>query len=175
MSRRRRNPLQPLLGVVTAFASVASCLLVSGLAHTVYVAISRPVCVHDLWRDVCLEQPSGSQRLLSVLLSLPTSAAYVAALILLMRLLIRAERLGPHSSDIALGARRYGLFLLISMPVATLVESIVRNVLVPHEALSFLGEWDFPWWALFTGLGLLTLAKILHAGAEMRAELEGTV
>jgi hypothetical protein len=175
MSSSRGNPLQPLLGVVTAITGVGVLLLGSGLFVTVLDALRKPVCVRDTWRETCIEAPTGGQRALSLLLHAPTSFAYVGALLLLTVLLLRAQRLGAHNVHTADDVRGYGLFLLVAVPVATLVEALTRWLLAPYDTLSFIGDWQFPWWALFTGLGLLTVARLLHVGAAMRDELEGTV
>ncbi|NUT94268.1 MAG: hypothetical protein HOY78_19830 [Saccharothrix sp.] len=175
MSSVRGNHLQPLLGVVTAITGISVFTLVGLLFTTVLDALRKPVCVRNTWRETCIEAPSGGERALSLLLHTPTSVVYVGALLLLLVLLVRAQRLGAHNVHTAADVRGYGLFLLIALPVATLVEALTRWLLAPYDSLSFVGDWDFPGWAVLTGLGLLSLAKVLDAGAEMRAELEGTV
>ncbi|MEJ2854190.1 MULTISPECIES: hypothetical protein [unclassified Saccharothrix] len=175
MSSTRGNQVQPLLGVVTAITGIAVFTLVSGLFVTVLDALRKPVCVRDSWRETCIEGPTGGERALSLLLHTPTAVVHVGALLLLLVLLVRAQRLGPHNVHTAADVRGYGLYLLIALPVSTLVEALARWLLAPYDTFSFVGDWDFPWWAVLTGLGLLSLAKVLDAGAEMRAELEATV
>ncbi|MEU7526543.1 hypothetical protein AB0A74_12475 [Saccharothrix sp. NPDC042600] len=175
MSSSRGNHLQPLLGVVTAITGLSAFLLVGGLFGTVLDALRKPVCVRDTWRETCIETPTGGERALSLLLHTPTSVVYVGALLLLLVLLVRAQRLGAHNTHTADDVRGYGLFLLVALPVSTFVEALTRWLLAPYDTWSFVGDWDFPWWAVLTGLGLVSLARVLDAGAEMRAELEGTV
>ncbi|CCH28322.1 hypothetical protein BN6_09940 [Saccharothrix espanaensis DSM 44229] len=173
----RRSPLEPLFSVVSLASVLGVTALVGGVftLGLEFVRGRQPVCVRDLWRDVCFDQPTTMQRALKFLITAPTSFVYVAALLLLLKLLVSARRMGPHTFPVAEEVRGYGLFLLISLPLATLAESVALNVLAPHQPLSFIGGWDFPWWAVFTGLGLLTIARILRTGATMREELEGTV
>ncbi|WP_309116544.1 hypothetical protein [Saccharothrix sp.] len=175
MSSARGNQLQPLLGVVTAITGLSLFLLVGGLFVTVLDALRKPVCVRDSWRETCIEAPTGGERALSLLLHAPTSFVYVGALLLLLVLLVRAQRLGAHNVHTADDVRGYGVFLLIALPVSTFVEALTRWLLAPYDTWSFVGDWDVPWWALFTGLGLLSVAKIIRTGAAMREELEGTV
>ncbi|MFI9006862.1 hypothetical protein ACIGNX_06495 [Actinosynnema sp. NPDC053489] len=130
---------------------------------------------------LCVDDPAPWQYVLSALTDAPTPLAQLAGLFLLVKLLRDAARDGIHTDGTAAGVHRLGLYLLWVLPAAAMVESIARTTLV-HAAvtfdagfLSFFGEWEAPWWAVVTGLALLSLAKILRTSAEMRAELEGTV
>jgi len=106
---------------------------------------------------------------------------YLGALFLLSRLIRQSEQRGIHTVATSVQLRVLGNFLLVGGPVATLVESFARTALlrtaVTYEpsTWSFIGSWDLPWWAVFTGLGMIAFAKVMRTGAEMREELEGTV
>lgn len=131
--------------------------------------------------SICVDDPTGGQRGLGVLTNAPTTGCYLGALFLLSRLIRQSERRGIHTIATSTRLRALGYFLLVGAPLATLVESFARTTLlrtaVTYEpgAFSFVRDWDLPWWAVFTGLGLIAFAKIMRTSAEMREELEGTV
>jgi hypothetical protein len=54
-------------------------------------------------------------------------------------------------------------------------DPLLTQVQPEADLTSLTAEWDVPWWAVVTGVGLLTLGKIMRTSAEMRADLEGTV
>ncbi|GAB3006537.1 hypothetical protein [Saccharothrix stipae] len=198
----RGNPLEPLTGVVGAALAVG--LGAFGLATAVRLTIGLfdPVCftakywphdtagvglaagvrVDDVDRvTLCVDAPAPWQHVLGFLTDGTTSLAQLAALLLLVKLLRDAARHGIHTVGTAAGVHRLGHYLLWVLPAAAMVESVARTTLV-HAAvtfdagfLSFFGDWEAPWWAVITGLGLLSLAKIMWTSAEMRADLEGTV
>lgn len=140
------------------------------------------VVLEDLGQArLCVVEPAPWQQALSLLTDIPGPVAQVGGLLLFLRLLKRAARFGVHTTDTADDLRGLGYYLMFALPAAALVESISRSTLV-HAAVTydagwglFFGDWRIPWWAVLTGLGLLSLAKVVHTGAEMRAELEGTV
>ncbi|WP_123743930.1 DUF2975 domain-containing protein [Saccharothrix texasensis] len=130
---------------------------------------------------LCVDDPAPWQHVLGVLSAAPTAFTRVGALLLLLLLLRGASRHGIYTPGTATGVRRLGHYLLWVLPSAALVESIARTSLV-HAAvtfdagsLAFLGGWEAPWWAVITGIALLSLAQVVRTGAEMRADLEGTV
>ena len=198
----RGNPLEPLTGVVSALFTVS--LGVYGLATAVRLTIGlfNPVCfVSEQWphdaegRDLaagvrlddvdrvtlCVDDPAPWHHLLGFLSEAPTAFARIGALLLLLLLLRRASRHGIYTPGTASDVHRFGHYLLWVLPAVALVESIARTTLV-HAAVtfdagsgSFFGEWEVPWWSVITGIALLSLAKIMRTGAEMRADLEGTV
>ncbi|MCE6993205.1 hypothetical protein LZG04_00025 [Saccharothrix sp. S26] len=135
--------------------------------------------VREVW--LCVQEPALWQRVLGFVADAAGPCAYVSTLLVLLLVLKRAAHEGVHTFDTAVRVRRLGHYLLWVVLGATCVASIARTTLV-HAAvtydagtLAFFGEWDVPWWAVVTGAGLLTLAKIMRASAEMRADLEGTV
>ncbi|MGM1064007.1 hypothetical protein [Saccharothrix sp. Mg75] len=130
---------------------------------------------------VCIDDPTAGQRVLGVLNDLPRSLCYAAALFLLLVVLKRAAEEGVHTAATAAGVRRVGWFVLVSLPAAALLEAFTAARLLQGvvdrdlEAVEFLGDVAFPWWAVVAGAGLLTLGRIVRTGAEMREDLEGTV
>jgi len=197
----RGNLLEPLTGVVSAVFTLS--LGVFGLATAVRLTIGLfdPVCFrtghwpHDAeGRDLaagvrlddvdrvtlCVDDPAAWHHVLGFLSDAPTAVAQVGALLLLLSLLRRASRHGVHTPATAADVRRLGHYLIWVLPAAC--TSVVRAIdptiaAVTFDAglASFFGEWDAPWFAVITGIALLSVAKILHDGAEMRADLEGTV
>ncbi|WP_433268867.1 hypothetical protein ACQPZF_05350 [Actinosynnema sp. CS-041913] len=198
-----KNPLQPLTSLVRFGWSITAVLFAGGALLRAVYTLRGTVCftadnapspgVDDspLYRDtvtaypevvrMCLPEPTFGDRLLGILESAPSNFGYAGTFLLLMVLLEKAVKEGIHTADTADRLRRFGWYLLIAMPAATLVEAVSRSVLVQRavtydvEATMFLAEWDAPWWALVTGLGMLSLAKIMRTSASMREELEGTV
>ncbi|MER5268963.1 DUF2975 domain-containing protein [Actinosynnema sp. NPDC002837] len=129
----------------------------------------------------CLHDPGLPERVLGVLDGALTWFAYAVLFFLLMRLLERAASEGVHTAATADRLRRLGWFTLVAMPVVTSAEAVVRLLLLRQAVtfdvplVEFLFDWSVPWWAVVTGVGLLTLGKIMRTSAEMRADLEGTV
>lgn len=198
----RGNLLQPLANVTSALFATTLFLLAGGLV-TAHSAVFKPsVCFtasnwpyggesHGLAAGVtfggvdqvrlCLADPALWHRALEFLQYAPSSFAYFGGLVLLMTMLNQATREGIHTFGTAAGVGHLGRYLLCVLPVATLLDSIAHSTLV-HLAVTFdageflfFGAWDVPWWAIITGTGLLSLAKIMRSSAEMRADLEGTV
>jgi hypothetical protein len=129
---------------------------------------------------VCLSGPTNWERALYLVdIALPM-ASYALVFLLLMRLLERGTAEGVHTVGTADRLRRLGWFTLVAVPVATLGAAAARlwlltAVLPDVDLTSLITEWDVPWWAVVTGVGLLALGKIMRTSAEMRADLEGTV
>lgn len=72
--------------------------------------------------------------------------------------------------------------MLVGSLVVEIVEANARAAVLAALAKSadfsagtWLDLWTFPYLAVLTGLGLLTFARITHAGASMREDLEGVV
>ena len=198
------DPLRPLTKVVRFLWSITA-VLTAGMT-TVFAVVgavqSLPACFRtglptggygsgDTLRpgassavervQVCVDDPSVVQRAFAFLTAGPTAFGYAIALLLLLLVLERAGRDGVHTAATASGLRRLGWFVLLALPVATLVEALSAGLLFQGvttrelEAAQFLSDWDVPWWAVVTGVGLLVLAKIMGTSAEMREDLEGTV
>lgn len=198
----RGNLLQPLANTASMVFTLTAGVFVVGTVARLYVMITQPVCfvaknwphggedqgtapgvtldgVREVW--LCVQEPAVWQRAAGFVTDVVVMYAYAFTLLVLMLVLKRAAREGVHNFDTAVRVRRLGHCVLWAIPGATLVESIARTTLVhagvtfDAGALVFFGEWDIPWWAVVTGAGLLTLAKIMRDSAEMRADLEGTV
>lgn len=202
MSEKNPNPLEPVTGVASAVLTAGVFLFGAATALRLTIGLFDPVCFtakywphsaegRDLVAGVrlddvdrvtlCVDDPQPWHHLLSFLSAGPVPLGQIAALLLLTLLLRDAARHGIYTAETAAGVRRLGHYLLWVLPTAAMVESIARTSLVHASVtfdagfLSFFGEWEAPWWAVITGIALLSLTKILRTGAEMRADLEGTV
>ncbi|PSL51468.1 hypothetical protein B0I31_121101 [Saccharothrix carnea] len=198
----RGNPLEPLTGVASAVLTLSVIVYGAATAIRLTVGLFQPVCFtakywpHDAeGRDLaagvrlddvervtlCVDEPEPWHHVLGFLSEGPVPLAQTAALLLLVLLLRDAARRGIYTTETATTVRHLGHYLLWVLPTVAMVESIARTTLV-HAAvtfdagfLAFFGEWEAPWWAVITGIALLSLAKIMRTSAEMRADLEGTV
>jgi hypothetical protein len=202
----RNRLLEPFSSIVNSLFSLVVVFLVIGSLAQAFQLFAGSVCfdamagVADVKPDlqplaglevqghssverlnVCLTRPSVGQRLLGALLVAPSSFAYGGAMFLLAVLLRHAERDGVHTLEVVRRVAGLGRYLVVVVPLALLVESVARHVLLAGsvsdevEAFGFIGDWGFPWWAILTGLGLITLSRVLRDGVAMREDLEGTV
>jgi hypothetical protein len=195
-----RDPLQPLTGIVRLLWSVTTVLSLTAITLVTVASYGTSVCFTsqvgtELIRTVphgdvgyvsagslrvCLSEPSGWERVLYLVdVALPM-VSYAVLFLLLMRLLERGAVEGVHTVATADRLRRLGWFTLVAVPVATLGEAAARILVLAEvrpetDLTSLTAEWDVPWWAVVSGLGLLALGKIMRTSAEMRADLEGTV
>lgn len=199
------NPLQPFTSVVRLLWSVAAVGLLLGLWHKVGSTVGdvcftsavvagsfsadyqgqgglrAGASTHPTGLRYCLTEPTAGDRVLGVFDGAPSWFAYAALFFLLMRLLERASEEGIHTAATADRLRRLGWFTILVLPVVTLVEALVRTQLLRHAVTfdvsvgEFVFDWSLPWWAVVTGVGLRSLAKIMRTSADMRADLEGTV
>ncbi len=202
----KNRSLEVFSGIVTVLFSLVTVFLVLGSLVQAFFLLGGSVCfdatagIADVKPDlqpldglkiegysavttmnVCVTQPSVVQRVLGIGVDAPSAFAYGGALFLLAVLLRHAERGGVHTLVVAKRVGGLGRYLLIVLPLAMLVESVARNLLLvtsvssEAEELGFIGNWDFPWWAVVTGLGMITLSRVMRDSAAMREDLEGTV
>lgn len=197
-----KNPLEPITGVVGAAMAVGLGAAALTAVVRLVELIAGPTCFTtpywphgadgaDLAPGValdgvtgvrlCLDDAAPWQRLLGLLVGTPTTIAQLGALLLLFRLLRRAARHGVHTTGTADDVRGLAWYLVLALPGAALAESVASSTLM-HAAVTFdagwllfLGAWRIPWWAVLTGLALLSLAQVMRTSADMRAELEATV
>ncbi|WP_406353528.1 hypothetical protein [Streptomyces sp. NBC_00658] len=130
----------------------------------------------------CAESPDAYLRLVNELGELPSTLLLISSLFLLHRLLQGAAREGVYTAETASRLRLLGWWLLVGSLVVEIVEANARAAVLAALAKSadfsagtWLDLWTFPYLAVLTGLGLLTFARITHAGASMREDLEGVV
>ncbi|WP_427918259.1 DUF2975 domain-containing protein [Streptomyces sp. cg40] len=129
----------------------------------------------------CDNSPSGGARLLSTLTELPSSALCIGALVLLYGLIRAARRHGPYTVRTAGRLRTLGWYLAIGSIVCHLTESVAGAALLnslraaDHRPLLYDVTRGMPYFALLTGIGLLSLARIMRVGTAMREDLEGVI
>ncbi|MFB9904517.1 DUF2975 domain-containing protein [Allokutzneria oryzae] len=109
---------------------------------------------------------------------MPSLIVRLIALLLGLRLVSGIRDGGLHTSSTVRRLRVLGWLLLLGCVAVSLVEAFARSgflaTLFPAGAPWF-EQWDFPLWAVVLGCVLLSFAKIIRIGSEMREDLEGTV
>ncbi len=114
---------------------------------------------------------------LAVLARIPSLAVYLVFFVLLLRLVRTARRLDPFTALSARRLRFLGGLLAGGAVGAYLAESIIRAQL--YAALTVartpVYTWDFPFYAVISGFGLIVVAELLRRGGMMREDLEGTI
>jgi hypothetical protein len=132
---------------------------------------------------ICVDRPTVGQRVLVTLTQAPAFALYVALLLLLSRLLRTVGSAGPFDLLVSRRLRFLAWFILAGSLFVAAGQSAARSgfastvvtgpVPVAGDVVSDLIS------ALFTPLliacGLLTLARVIRVGAQMRDDLVGTV
>jgi hypothetical protein len=139
--------------------------------------------VHATWStaSVCAPHPSGRQALADTITMLPIDLLRLGALYLAQRLARTATRDGVYTDQAARLLLILGWWLLAGGLVATVAEAFARINLLGQLVTWNVdwGQWPVTWsvsWPVaWTGLGLITLARVMRTGAGMRADLEGTV
>jgi hypothetical protein len=130
---------------------------------------------------VCTAHPTGGQALAFAVALLPLDLLRLGALYLAMRLARTAARDGVHTAQAARLVLILGWWLLAGGLAATLAQTFARVNLLAQLVTWHVdwGQWPAAWsvsWPVFWfGLGLIIFARIMRAGAVMRADLEGTV
>ena len=131
--------------------------------------------------NVCAAHPTGWQALAFTVTMLPIDLLRLGALYLAMRLARTAARDGVYTAQAARLLLILGWWLLAGSLVTTAGEAFARvNLLAQLVSWQVdWGQWPVAWsvsWPVFWfGLGLIVFARVMRAGAVMRADLEGTV
>jgi hypothetical protein len=130
---------------------------------------------------LCTAHPTFGQALAFAVSLLPIAVLRLGVLYLAMRLARTAARDGVHTVQAARLVLILGWWLLAGGLVATLADGFARVNLL-SELVTWQvdwGQWPAAWsvsWPVFWfGVGLIIFARIMRAGAGMRADLEGTV
>ena len=131
--------------------------------------------------NVCAAHPAFRQALASAITLLPIDLLRLGALYLAQRLARAAARDGVYTAQTARLLLILGWWLLAGGLVATVTEAFARLNLLSQLVTWNVdwGQWPVAWsvsWPVaWIGLGLITFARAMRIGAEMRADLEGTV
>jgi Protein of unknown function (DUF2975) len=131
----------------------------------------------------CRTHPANGQTALQVLTELPHALLALTAFLLLWQLVGKARRHGPFSPMVAVRVRMLGWLLLAGGYVAEAVQEIADLALL--KTMLRQGAWNQPHLTdfvfagilsvspgvLVTGLGLLTVSRVLDMGVQMREDL----
>jgi hypothetical protein len=135
--------------------------------------------------SVCVLNATGRQRALAYLGSAPSTLYKLAVFVLVAWLLLVARRKGPFAPRVHRMLVVLGWFVIAGSAVASfahgvagtyfLVSAVTVPVPVKADVISALYDAVLGSPVLLVGCALLTLARIMRAGALMRDDLEGTV
>ncbi|MFK4070483.1 DUF2975 domain-containing protein [Streptomyces sp. NPDC029674] len=132
--------------------------------------------------NYCTTAPSTTQSLLNTTTQLVPFVFSTGALLLVLQLIRSAEREGLYTARTAGRLRKLGWWLLAGSTLAAIAVSTAERALIASlsrdsdvSALSGLLTWDIPYMAIFTGLGVLSFARVMRVGITMREDLDGTV
>ncbi|WP_078594871.1 DUF2975 domain-containing protein [Streptomyces sp. NRRL S-920] len=136
----------------------------------------------DAQPNYCTTEASTTQSLLNTTTKLVPFVFSTGALLLVLQLIRSAEREGLYTVRTAERLRKLGWWLLAGSTLSAIADSTAKAALVASlsrdsevSALSGLLTWDIPYMAIFTGLGVLSFARVMRVGITMREDLEGTV
>jgi hypothetical protein len=132
---------------------------------------------------LCVDRPTAGQRILVTLTQAPAFALYVALLLLLWQLLRTVGAAGPFDLLVSRRLRFLAWFILAGSLVVAAGQAAARSIFastVVTDPVPVAGNVTSDLIsAVFTPLliacGLLTLARVIRVGAQMRDDLAGTV
>ena len=141
--------------------------------------------------QLCANHPTLGQRFLVTLTQLPTLILYLAVLVLLWLLVLTVRRHGPFTMSVSRRLRFLAWFILGGTLAVSGGESAARAAFAGTEVAGFGASFTdsantvlsnafngvltnlFP--LLLVVCGLLTLARVVRRGTQMRDDLAGTV
>ncbi len=132
---------------------------------------------------LCASHPTAGQRALVGLTWIPAVAMYLAVVLLLAQLLQVVHTAGPFATAVARRLRFLGWFVLAGSVIVAASQSVAQSAFastvaagpvpaVSHAVSAGLAVLLVP---LLIACGLLTLARVIRAGARMSDDLAGTV
>jgi len=127
--------------------------------------------------SVAIKNPTPRQYNLALLTHIPDRAVYLAFFVLLLRLMRSVRRLDPFTASAARQLRFLGGFLVVGALCASLADMVIGAQLtatVTVDPTYPYYDWDFPFYALISGFGLVVIAEVLRRGAVLREDLEDT-
>lgn len=131
--------------------------------------------------ELCTNSPTVGQRVLNILIQLPTFLVFIGGSVLAISSFRRIRRDGIFAMHTADRLRALGWFVFAGEVLATLIEAIARGWLADTmingsvPMLSWSGDWKLSWAALILGVVLISFARIMKISAAMREELDGTI
>jgi hypothetical protein len=130
--------------------------------------------------SLCLDDPNA-WRLVYLLTWFPTALILGGFLVLVRVLVSRARSGGLFTPGIARLTAVLGWYVVLGALVASLVEAVATAAIVGRavpgrfSAGTVQYAWDTPWTALLAGVGVLTIARVLHRATAMRQDLDATI
>ncbi|WP_157964045.1 DUF2975 domain-containing protein [Actinocorallia populi] len=137
--------------------------------------------------QMCDDTPSMTQRVLYSMTQAPGFLLYFTVFFLFFRLLRTAETDSPFSPLVAVRLRVIGWTLIAGGYLAHAIQDGMDAALVDtfavsddilHNGIGIIlleGVLTLPLTDLLTGLGLLTIARVMQVGTRMREDLAGVV
>jgi hypothetical protein len=131
--------------------------------------------------NLCAAHPTARQALAFTVTLLPIDLFRLGALYLAARLARAAARDGVYTAQFARLLLILGWWLLAGGLVATVTQAFARLNLLSQlvtwnvDWSQWPVAWYVDWPVVWIGLGLIAFARVMRIGADMRADLEGTV
>ncbi|WP_370063086.1 DUF2975 domain-containing protein [Streptacidiphilus sp. MAP5-3] len=131
--------------------------------------------------NVCAQHPSTGQTTLRTVAEATPMLFLLLGLALVVRLLDSAHHEGVYSLKVARRLRILGWSLIGGELATSFAQAIANRQLLAsltqyHLGFSAVMElWHLSWVLLLVGIGVLTFARIVRTGHEMRAELDGVI
>lgn len=126
--------------------------------------------------ELCASKPNAEQRWLYSIQQLPDTITALAVVLLTYLVLRQAARFGLYSAGMATRLRILGWFLVAESVIGPTIEVYASRTLWHTMADGPQGmQWGLGYTALFAGLALLSLARIMRVGTAMREDLEAVV
>lgn len=128
---------------------------------------------------VCAKHPSGGQVAWLRLHDVPGAVFGIATLVLVLRLIRRARRLGFFTLPVSRGLQGLGWYLIVGSLVVDACAGIAKSrflvsVLPGYNGMGGLNP-NLPWSLLITGAGIVTLGRVMARAVLMQEELDTTV
>jgi hypothetical protein len=147
------------------------------------VAHLRPGATIGSTVTLCASHPDAGQRVLWALTWAPSFVLYLAVILLLVQLLRAIRSAGPFAVIIARRLRFLGWFVLAGSLIAAVGQSLAQSAFastvytgsVPVSKHAVGAGFSVIFVPLLIACGLLTLARVIRAGAQMSDDLAGTV
>jgi len=161
-----------------------SVMVLNGIPITgAAVAHLRPGATVGNTVSLCASHPDAGQRVLWALTWAPSFALYLAVILLLVQLLRGIRSAGPFAVIIAQRLRFLGWFVLAGSLIVAVGQSAARSAFastvfsgsVPVLKNAVGAGFSVIFVPLLIACGLLTLARVIRAGAQMSDDLAGTV
>jgi hypothetical protein len=128
----------------------------------------------------CLDGPNTGQRALYLTGTVASLAWHWGAFAFALLLIRRARRRGPFTEPTVRGLHAFGWYLSAGSALLFLTKGVIGGLLLRDmkDGWGFallLDVEQLPWMAIFTGVGLISFARLMRVATTMREDLEGVV